>query len=134
MFRYRPVHLRAALLALVALLLLATVPTLGRVMASTAAEPAVAGAVRTDRGATPAEHEHHRSRIAEGEGATPPLHAAEDCVYCVLLGALAPPVAQGPHFAVPRAPHTPVGRVRAAPATTQPLSTLGSRGPPRAAA
>lgn len=128
MLRSVPIRLYAALLALAAILLLASVPTLGRTLSSPGVAQAAVEAGQLARDGASAEHVHHRSSAFEAEGA--PAHSTDDCTYCLLLGSLAHSAASGAEMAMLHAARTPVGRVRAAPANTHPLSTLGSRGPP----
>lgn len=134
MLRSAPIRLYSALLALAAMLLLASIPTVGRMLSTTVVRYATADAVRSASDRAPVEHAHHGARASEAGDAPALPNSAEDCMYCVLLGSLAQPAAQGADLAVPRAPRAPVGGVRDAPAYTQPLSNLGSRGPPGDAA
>lgn len=133
MFRSVPIRFHAALLALVAMLLLVAVPTLGRTSVATHGNQSAIEASRSHRDGRSIDHAHHQQRVSDAERAPAPMHAAADCVYCVLLGSIAQPDVHRARHAPPRSTHAPAGRVGAAPANPRPLSTLGSRGPPRVA-
>lgn len=137
-----------AALALVAMLLLACVPTLGRVFGAGIA-PAVATAAAKPMsmsmpgmaGMSAAEHAAHMRRLAatradSGRATDPPAdphrgHAGRDCEYCPLLAGLSqvdgcawlPPATQQ------LAPW--IGRTVASPPVEAPVPKLGSQGPPR---
>lgn len=119
-------------LALLAILLLAMVPTLGRLAGSVPGE--AAASVAHQMGHHPMASHMPGMAHAAGDRAAPPHHRHDDdCAYCVLLGsavptvtlALALPATPLPVFAMP--PWT----VR--PQRSLPRGRLGSRGPPPAA-
>lgn len=111
-----------ARLALVAMLLLASLPTAGRLVASAQAEPGWA-ALCTSRG---------MQWVRPGDHGSPAVaHDGDDCAYCPLLHALDPPL-------VPMAwlPPAATSTAFVIESTAQrspdaPRSGLGARGPPR---
>jgi len=111
-----------ARLALAAMLLLASLPTAGRLVASTQAESGWS-ALCTSRGmqwARPGEH------------GTPVLaHDSDECAYCPLLHALDPPVVRMAWLPRAAASTAFVVETMAQRSPDAPRSGLGARGPPR---
>ena len=142
-------HRRLSLLALAAMLLLALLPTTGRlagVRMPTGCEEATS-APRLDRGMpgtdmasmTPAQHRAHMAAMAGGAPrpalpSTPAGHDGHDCPYCPLLSGLHAAAA------LPWAPDAPPAmgpwavRAVVARAGDAPVPALGSQGPPTVAA
>lgn len=136
----RPVHRRLSLLALVAMLLLALLPTLGR-LAGTGAGCEAPVAARMDPAPmhmahmTPAQHRAHwaamaAAHAAPGKPAPAPNRGGHDCPYCPLLSGLAAA------DALPWQPHAPpaIGpwsvRAIVARRLDAPVPALGAQGPP----
>jgi hypothetical protein len=128
-------HRRMARLALFAILLLALVPTLGRLAQARAgvgdAAPSWA-AMCTARGLQPVllPSAVHDAAHATGEAPAAPHGPAGDCDYCPLLVATIP-VAVAMHSVPPAALPPALCTFHALPARAQPHPCgLGSRGPP----
>ncbi|MGH8084569.1 MAG: DUF2946 family protein [Lysobacter sp.] len=137
----RRCSLGLACLALVAMLLIVAMPTVGRqfgggfVLPGEVRAAAHSPAMADMSGMSPAEHAlHMRDMAATGaEPADTPAphdgHASHDCAYCPLLSGLIA-------FTVPRldlapAPFAPWSvRAAATPPPVAPVPTLGARGPP----
>ena len=132
----RPVASRLwAAFALVAMLLLALVPAVGRLVEAGPA-PAMAQAAAAAH-ADHASHARHAGHAVHPDGAAaaghPMPHGADDCAYCPLLAglqfalaipclaAVAPQRAPAPQWTVPQR------------ATGAPVPALGGQGPPRSA-
>jgi len=140
---HRMLHRRMAGLALLAILLLALVPTLGRLAQARASVGEAApswAAMCTARGLESirlpvAAHDlahdpAHDAGAATGEAPAAPHGAAGDCDYCPLLAA-AIPVTVATHSIPPAALPPALCTFRALPARAQPHPCgLGSRGPP----
>lgn len=139
----RPVRSRAfAWLALVAMLLLAAVPSLGR-LAGGAPRPAPAMAHEThampavahagyDVHHAPASQPSHRTDAPHPGGRTPGEngHAGHDCAYCPLLSGLNA-TASVPWLPRVPLPHAPWAvRAAANPPLAAPVPALGGQGPP----
>lgn len=116
----RPLHA----LALLAMLLLATVPTLGRLAGTASGE---AGALVAHR---MAHHMPHGMAHAEAPIAPPHHQHDDDCAYCVLLGSAVPAVPLALAFSAPALPAFAMPSGRAPPQRALPRGRLGSRGPP----
>ncbi|HET6435033.1 MAG TPA: hypothetical protein VFG18_04940 [Xanthomonadaceae bacterium] len=142
----RPVRSRAfAWLALVAMLLLAAVPSLGRLAG--AQSPSAPGtvpwshAMHATQAIAPAGHgmHHaaavqpgHRSDALQSPGKAPSEngHAGHDCAYCPLLSGLNL-TASVPWLPRARLPHAPWAvRAAANPPLAAPVPALGGQGPP----
>jgi hypothetical protein len=145
----RPVRSRAfAWLALVAMLLLAAVPSLGRLAG--AQSPSAPGTVPSSHAMhathampaiAPAGHGvHHATAVRPGHRADAPRpgekppgengHAGHDCAYCPLLSGLNL-TASVPWLPRARLQHAPwAARAAANPPLAAPVPALGGQGPP----
>jgi hypothetical protein len=112
-----------ARLALLAMLLLAALPTAGRFAASLQGETGWAG-LCTSAGLK-------RVQVGGDHAGAPTTTHGDDCAYCPLLSALDAPVAV-PMLLSPPASHPAFAAGPAAQRPVEtPLSGLGARGPPR---
>ena len=137
-FRRRMPHRRMAGLALLAILLLALVPTLGRLAQASAAGSDAApswAAMCTARGLESLRLPPSAHGLAHATGEAPssphsPHGSAGDCDYCPLLAATIPVAIATPSIPPAAAPPA-LCTSRPQPARTQPHPCgLGSRGPP----
>jgi hypothetical protein len=111
-----------ARLALLAMLLLASLPTAGRLVASTQAEPGWT-ALCTSNG---------MQWVRPGGHGSPAFgHDGDDCAYCPLLHALDPPVVSAAWRPPPATPTAFVVESTSQRSPDAPRSGLGARGPPR---
>ena len=117
------------------MLLLASVPTLGRLSAATAAPVPAGDIAHAGHAMAMAGMPHLRDAVhpAPAQPTPPPHRHDTDCAYCALLGATVPAVASAlalPSAALPACAPRPW---RAPTQCARPAGALGSRGPPRRA-
>jgi hypothetical protein len=137
--RVRPASLFARL-ALLAALLLAVVPTVGRLLGTSApvsAPHSIAMQMPMAMGHGMHDAMARTADASHPSAPTPSPHSGHDhdgdCAYCPLLGAMLATQALALDLPPAAAPRQPVQRAPATPRFAQPRSTLGSRGPPQVA-
>ncbi|MFL6591142.1 MAG: DUF2946 family protein [Luteimonas sp.] len=137
--RRRHLHRPFASLALIAMLLLSVLPTVGRLAgegALAAAHGHAAAAAAHGSGVDHMAHMAHAVHADHGRPSMPPVppphdgHGSHDCPYCPLLTGLASsPVPPGMPASTDAAGTVPSVQVASVPLALR-TSSLGSRGPP----
>jgi len=116
-------HRHLARCALIAVLLLATLPTLGRLWFPR--HPASHAMSMGHGHAMPAEHDTR-------DPLPPPHEHAQDCAYCALLSDMVPPTFMAAAMPLAPAPAPPPTPIASIPRAAMHGSGLGARGPPLA--